>query len=88
MKKFLFPISIITTLFILVACVADNNIKQPATNETTLNNETTVTEENITQDNIISEQESASQETVTENQSHEVTDTTKEQTNPIIKATK
>ena len=81
MKKFLFPISIITTLFILVACVADNNIKQPATNEITLNNETTVTEENITQDNIISEQESASQETVTENQSHEVTDTTKEQTN-------
>lgn len=80
MKKFLFPVSIITTLFILVACVADKNPDQLATNGSVLNTETTIIEEIATQESTTSEQESTTQEAVSENESTEAIGTTKEHT--------
>ena len=80
MKKFLFPISIITALFILVACVADKNINQPTESESIFNTESTSIEESTTQESIANEKETEMQEAVTENPSKEVISTTKEHT--------
>ena len=82
MKKFLLPVTLLTSLFLLAACAADNHTNQPTENESVITTENTLQDESTSQETVTDEAEAVTNETeaATENQSYDADATAKEHT--------